>query len=108
MVEVSAGHKVHFLFSMFSRYGCPKLRSIKIEKSNAIYLLGTLYKRHGGTPLQHLVKTICIRSFGNHYSETRLLVLIVYGHEACNLYEVLYMIHINYYRSEERRVGKEC
>ena len=40
-----------------SRYGCPKLRFNKNEKSNAIYLLGPLYRRHGGTPLWHLVKT---------------------------------------------------
>ena len=28
-----------------------KLRSIKIERSNAIYLLGPLYRWHRGTPL---------------------------------------------------------
>ena len=34
-----------------------KLRFIKIEKSNEIHLLGPLYRRQGGTPLWHLVKT---------------------------------------------------
>ena len=40
---------VQYLFSMSSRYGSP---GIKIY-----YLLGTLYRRHGGTPLRYLVKT---------------------------------------------------
>ena len=51
MVEVSAGQKSKHLLSLFSRYGCPKLRSIKNEKSNAIDHLGPLYRRQGGTPL---------------------------------------------------------
>ena len=38
-----------------------KLRSIKNEKSNAIYLLGTLYRWHRGTPLWHLVKTYAMQ-----------------------------------------------
>jgi hypothetical protein len=37
-----------------------ELRPIKREKSKAICLLGTLYRRHGGTPLRYLVKTMCI------------------------------------------------
>ena len=47
-----------------------KLRIIKGEKSNAIFLLRPLYRRHGGTPLWHLVKTyVC----GDNPWESKLI-----------------------------------
>ena len=49
---------VHYLLSMLSRYGCLSWRIINSEKSNASFLLRPLYRRHRGTPLWHLVKTV--------------------------------------------------
>ena len=62
-----------------------------ISKAKDYYLLATLYRRHGGTPLRHLIKTYAyndprqskiIRTRSGHYQYIM--------HEAGNLF-VLYM-----------------
>src|SRR3954469_25918311 len=59
MVNISAGQINPP--SLMRKYFCPgmdvQVETFPIEKSCASCLLETLYRRHRGTPLRHLVKT---------------------------------------------------
>ena len=78
---------------MFSRYGCSSWDFSKLRNQMRSISLNLCT---WGIEVP-LCDTWMLKIFSNHYSKTRLWALIVYGHEACNLYEVLYMSHINYY-----------